>query len=163
MFRYLKSQDTSPSRRPSVFETEGTDKNVTYILRSCEWSNNSPLSQRFVKFCVFPFATLSSHDIDRLPVGKKIDVWGNIKPSTRIKNIYYYYTYSRLNYTNHKDNSSQTYPVLQASLIILTESAVTTNASAQARCPRCGFGPEICDSCYQGLTTYSPFYQISHI
>ena len=37
-------------------------------------------------------------------------------------------------------NSSEAYPVLQASLIILTESAVTTKASAQARCPMCGFG-----------------------
>jgi hypothetical protein len=35
-----------------------------------------------------------------------------------------------------------TYPVLHASLNILTESAVTTNASPHARCPRCGFGPE---------------------
>jgi hypothetical protein len=32
------------------------------------------------------------------------------------------------------------YPVLQASLSILTESAVTTKASAHARCPRCGLG-----------------------
>lgn len=35
-----------------------------------------------------------------------------------------------------------TYPVLQASLIILTESAVITKASAHARCPICGFGPK---------------------
>lgn len=35
-----------------------------------------------------------------------------------------------------------TYPVLQASLNILTESAVITKASAQARCPICGFGPK---------------------
>lgn len=35
-----------------------------------------------------------------------------------------------------------TYPVLQASLNILTESAVMTNASAQARWPICGFGPK---------------------
>lgn len=36
----------------------------------------------------------------------------------------------------------RTYPVLQASLSILIESAVMTKASAQARCPRCGFGSE---------------------
>jgi hypothetical protein len=35
---------------------------------------------------------------------------------------------------------SQPYPVLQTSLIMLTESAVTTKASAQARWPMCGFG-----------------------
>lgn len=32
------------------------------------------------------------------------------------------------------------YPVVQASLSMLTESAVITNASAQASCPMCGFG-----------------------
>lgn len=32
------------------------------------------------------------------------------------------------------------YPVLQASLNMLTESAVTMKASAQAKCPICGFG-----------------------
>lgn len=32
------------------------------------------------------------------------------------------------------------YPVLQASLNILTESAVIMKASAHARCPICGFG-----------------------
>jgi hypothetical protein len=42
-----------------------------------------------------------------------------------------------INYRN-----TQAYPVLQASLIILTESAVTTNASAQARLPMCGLGSE---------------------
>lgn len=36
----------------------------------------------------------------------------------------------------------QTYPVVQASLNMLTESAVITKASAQARCPICGLGPE---------------------
>ena len=35
-----------------------------------------------------------------------------------------------------------TYPVLQASLNILTESAVMTKASAQAKCPKCGLGPK---------------------
>lgn len=43
---------------------------------------------------------------------------------------------------NYRNTYSQAYPVLQASLIILTESAVTTNASAQARWPMCGLGPE---------------------
>jgi len=33
------------------------------------------------------------------------------------------------------------YPVLHASLSILTESAVTTNASPHARCPKCGLRP----------------------
>lgn len=37
----------------------------------------------------------------------------------------------------------QAYPVLQASLNMLTESAVTMKASAQARCPMCGFGSKI--------------------
>lgn len=35
-----------------------------------------------------------------------------------------------------------THPVLQASLSMLTESAVMTNASAQARWPMWGFGSE---------------------
>jgi len=47
--------------------------------------------------------------------------------------------------------------VLQASLIKLTESAVTTNASAQARCPIFGFGSEERRKPYvnPGLITYS--------
>ena len=36
----------------------------------------------------------------------------------------------------------QTYPVVQASLNMLTESAVITKASAQARFPICGLGPK---------------------
>ena len=43
---------------------------------------------------------------------------------------------------NNRGKPSKAYPVLQASLIKLTESAVTTNASAQARCPIFGFGSE---------------------
>lgn len=43
------------------------------------------------------------------------------------------------------------YPVLQASLNMLTESAVTMKASAQARCPMCGFGSTL--TIYKTLKT----------
>lgn len=45
-------------------------------------------------------------------------------------------------FNTYRNTASQAYPVLQASLIILTESAVTRNASAHARWPMCMLGPE---------------------
>lgn len=50
--------------------TSWISRTPTYILGPCKRPNNSSFSQWFMEFCEFPFATLSSHNIHRLPVGE---------------------------------------------------------------------------------------------
>jgi len=88
-----------------------------------------------VKFIELPSASLNAHNINRLP-GDRTEKFDNMK--------YFYQEQLNKIIILIIEILVQAYPVLQASLIMLTESAVTTNVSAQAKWPMCRSGPESC-------------------
>lgn len=110
----------------------------TYILRTSKWPNHAPLPQTFMEVRQFPCTTLRSHNIYRFPAQQILESPFSIHYGYHIKST----NPNTFHLIKWQIKLPHAYPVLHASLIILTESAVMTNASAQAKCPICGFGSE---------------------